>query len=176
VLLHFREKCISSTAPRRFSFRCVAQSLLACAEPLDRRRYKAHRCPVAGCNHLIFLPGARRRIRDPGIAGLHLHRGGHRRPPLDADECRRRRATDLASLCSRGLLLGRASAILPLKKPPTDSRFIAHRPVGGRRAGSHLVSQAGTPRSSIRSRGWCARPTLRKRRCWRSRSPSRSAR
>jgi hypothetical protein len=26
-------------------------------------------------------------------------------------------------------------------------------------------SKAGTPRSSIRSRGWCARPTLGKRRC-----------
>ena len=57
--------------------------------------------------HLVLLPGARRTIRDSGLAGLRLHRRGRRRPPLDADECRRRRATDLASLCSRGLLLVR---------------------------------------------------------------------
>jgi hypothetical protein len=67
---------------------------------------QAHRCCVAGCNHLVLLPGTRRPIRDSGLAELRLHRRGRRRPPPDADECRRRRATDLASLCGRGLLLG----------------------------------------------------------------------
>ena len=41
----------------------------------------------------------------PGLPSF-VSRRGSRRPPLDADECRRRRATDLASLCGRGLLLG----------------------------------------------------------------------
>ena len=54
----------------------------------------------------VLFPGTRRTIRDSGLAGLRLHRRGRRRPPLDADECRRRRATDLAPLCRGGLLLG----------------------------------------------------------------------
>ena len=37
---------------------------------------------------------------DSGLAELRLHRRGHRRPPVDADELRRGRATDLAPLCS----------------------------------------------------------------------------
>ena len=44
----------------------------------------------------------------PGLPGF-VSPGGRRRPPVDAGELRRRRATDRAPLCRRGLLLGACS-------------------------------------------------------------------
>jgi hypothetical protein len=113
---------------------------------------QAHRCSVAGCNHLVLLPGARRTIRDSGLAGLHVHRRGRRRPPPDADECRRRRATDLASLCGRGLLLGRASAILPLKRTP-DRPTLNRASSSGRASSRITLGPASHPLSRLHFAG-----------------------
>src|SRR5271167_1763156 len=66
---------------------------------------EAHRCWATGDHHLRNLLGTRRAIRGSRGPQLHFNRGGHYRPPANADELCRRRAKDRAPLCSRRLLL-----------------------------------------------------------------------